>query len=58
MGSATVLLPPDEFGHSETVRVSSVVGDVSRRSIGQASALAMQQPDETLRTVKGWLVAG
>jgi hypothetical protein len=31
---------------------------VSRRSIGQASALAMQQPDETLRTVKGWLVAG
>ncbi|MCU4654320.1 flagellar basal-body MS-ring/collar protein FliF [Roseibacterium sp. SDUM158016] len=57
MGGATVLMPSGEIGSSDTIRVSSVVGDISRQSVRQASALVIQQPDETLRTVKGWLVA-
>jgi hypothetical protein len=39
------------------MRVSSVVGEISRQSVRQVSTLVVQQPDETLRTVKGWLVA-
>jgi len=54
---ATVLLPSGEIGSSESMRVSSVVGEISRQSVRQVATLVVQQPDETLRTVKGWLVA-
>jgi flagellar M-ring protein FliF len=52
-----VLMPQDGMGASETMRVSSVVGGVSRQNVQRASMLATQRPDETLRTVKGWLAA-
>jgi hypothetical protein len=50
-------MPQDGMGASETMRVSSVVGGVSRQNVQRASMLATQRPDETLRTVKGWLAA-
>ena len=56
-GDTPLLMPGADAGPSELVRVSSVVGGVSRQRIGHATVLAAQRPDETLRTVKGWLVA-
>lgn len=56
-GETPLLMPGADAGPSELVRVSSVVGGVSRQRIGHATVLAAQRPDETLRTVKGWLVA-
>jgi flagellar M-ring protein FliF len=56
-GADGVFLPPAEVGSSETVRVASVTGGVTRMSIDQAGAYADQRPEETLRTVKGWLAS-
>jgi flagellar M-ring protein FliF len=55
-GATGILLSHDEEG-GEMLRVASVVGGVSRRRIDRAGALAAQRPEETLRTVKGWLAA-
>jgi flagellar M-ring protein FliF len=55
-GDGPMLLPLDDAG-GERVQVSAVVGAVSRARIDRAGAFAQQRPEESLRTVKGWLTA-